>query len=82
MFLFLDDPEQERKYCVACGYHLVIGVFISNVCCMAGKEDLGLEVLRHTIETIFIPMVFSFYVLLFVGFYRLVMRAIRWFRGM
>ena len=82
MFLFHDDPEQEKEYCNACMHYLCFGIGFAWVCCVAGKEDLGLEVLRHTIEVIFIPMILSFYVLLFVGMYRLAMRAVRWFRGM
>ena len=82
MFLFLNDPELDRKYCDAGRHHLCFGVGLAWLCCVAGKENLGLEVLKHTIEMVFIPMFLSMYLLPFFWLYRLAVRAIRWFKGM
>ena len=81
MFLFLNDPEQEKEYCNACMHHSFLTAPALLVCVWAGREDLALEVIRHFVSVMFLPIVVSFYLLPIIGLYRLAVRAVRWFKG-
>ena len=82
MFLFLNDPELDQKHYDSCRHHLFLTGPAILVCVWAEREDLALEVIRHFVSVMFLPIVVSFYLLPFIGLYRLTVRAVRWFQQM